>query len=39
LIFLHNRFDNYIDGSIKLFSILYVAKFLDISAKSFFLCI
>jgi len=28
---------NYFDSSTKLFSNLYLAKFLDISAKSFFL--
>jgi len=39
LTFLHNYFDNYIDGSIKLFSNLYAVKFLNISEKSFFLCI
>jgi len=39
LTFLHNNFDNYIDSLIKLFSNLYAAKFLDISEKSFFLCI
>jgi len=30
---------NYFDNSIKLFSYLYLAKFLNISAKSFFPCI
>jgi len=34
LSFLHN----YFDGLTKLFSNLYLAKFLDISAKSFFSC-
>jgi len=29
---------NYFDGSTKLFSVLYVAKFLNTSAKSFFPC-
>jgi len=31
-----NFLHNYLDGPIKLFSDLYLAKFLDTSAKSFF---
>jgi len=33
-----NVLHNYFDSSIKLFSDLYLAKFLDFSAKLFFSC-